>query len=141
MKFLKTDDSMSFVEEELYSEYVIEIKDEMLDLSVPDFIHVISRKVKKYNYCTDSPVLFVVKCDELTEEDVEYTKNLVYEIITESITKEKVNKDWQPKLSINLKLDMTMKAQTNLLNYITLPNILNVKFVKNDKMLYNMIVE
>ena len=141
MKFLKTDESMSFVEEELYSEYVIEIKDEMLDLSVPDFIHTISRKVKKYNYCKDSPVLFIVKCDELTEEDVEYTKNLVYEIITESITKEKVNKDWQPKLSINSKLDMTMKAQTNLLNYITLPNILNVKFVKNDKMLYNMIVE
>lgn len=141
MKFLKTDDSMSFVEEELFSEFIIEIKDEMLDLSVPDFIHKVSRRVKKYNYCKDSPVLFTVKCDELTEEDIEYTRNLVYEIIAESIAKEKVNKDWQPKLSINSKLDMNMKAQTTLLNHITLPNILSVKFVKNDKMLYNMIVE
>jgi hypothetical protein len=141
MKFLKTDESMSFVDEDLYSEYVIEIKDEMLDLSVPDFIHTISQKIKKYNYCKDSPVLFVVKCDELTEEDIEYSRTLIYEIIAESIIKERVNKDWQPKLSINSKLDMTMKAQTNLLNYNTLPNILNVKFVKNDKMLYNMIVE
>lgn len=141
MKFLNTDESMSFVEHDLYSEYVIEIKDSMLDLTVPEFISTISRKVKKYNYCKDSPVLFTIKCDELLEEDVEYCRQQIYEIITESIRREKVNNDWQPKLSINSKLDMNMKAQTNLLNYRTLPNILNIKFVKNEKMLYNMIEE
>ena len=141
MKFLNTDESMSFVEHDLYSEYVIEIKDSMLDLTVPEFISTVSRKVKKYNYCKDSPVLFIIKCDELLEEDVEYCRQQIYEIITESIRREKVNNDWQPKLSINNKLDMNMKAQTNLLNYRTLPNILNIKFVKNEKMLYNMIKE
>lgn len=141
MKFLKTDESMNFEEHDLYSEYTIEIKDEMLDLTVPEFIHTIARKVKKYNYCKDSPVLFVVKCDELLEEDIEYCKDEVYEVITESIRKEKVNNDWQPKLSINTALDMNMLAQNNLLNYRTVPNILNIKFVKNDKMLYNMIKE
>lgn len=141
MRFLNTDDSMKLVDEELYSEYVIEIKDKMLDLSVPDFIDALSRKIKKYNYCKDSPVLFTIKCDELLEDDIEYTRNLVYEVIAECISKERVNKDWQPKLTLNDKLDMTMKAKTTLLNHRTVPNILNVKFVKNEKMLYNMIVE
>lgn len=141
MKFLNTNESMNFEEYDLYSEYVIEIKDSMLDLTVPEFISAVSRKVKKYNYCKDSPVLFVVKCDELLEEDIEYCKDQIYEIITESIRKEKVNNDWQPRLAINSKLNMTMNAQTNLLNYRTLPNILNIKFVKNEKMLYNMIEE
>jgi hypothetical protein len=141
MRFLNTDDSMKLVDEELYSEYVIEIKDKMLDLSVPDFIAALSRKIKKYNYCKDSPVLFTIKCDELLEDDIEYTRNLVYEVIAECISKERVNKDWQPKLTLNEKLDMTMKAKTTLLNHRTVPNILNVKFVKNEKMLYNMIVE
>lgn len=141
MRFLNTDDSMKLVDEELYSEYVIEIKDKMLDLSVPDFIDALSRKIKKYNYCKDSPVLFTIKCDELLEDDIEYTRNLVYEVIAECISKELVNKDWQPKLTLNEKLDMTMKAKTTLLNHRTVPNILNVKFVKNEKMLYNMIVE
>lgn len=141
MKFLKTDDSMQFEEHDLYSEYVIEIKDEMLDLTVPEFIGSVARKVKKFNYCKDSPVLFMVKCDELIEEDIDYCRNQICEIITETIGREKVNNDWQPRLAINSKLDMNMKAQTNLLNYRTVPNILNIKFAKNDKILYNMIVE
>lgn len=141
MKFLKTDDSMQFEEHDLYSEYVIEIKDEMLDLTVPEFISSVARKVKKFNYCKDSPVLFMVKCDELIEEDIDYCRNQICEIITEAIGREKVNNDWQPRLAINSKLDMNMKAQTNLLNYRTVPNILNIKFAKNDKILYNMIVE
>lgn len=141
MKFLKTDDSMQFEEHDLYSEYVIEIKDEMLDLTVPEFISSVARKVKKFNYCKDSPVLFMVKCDELIEEDIDYCRNQICEIITETIGQEKVNNDWQPRLAINSKLDMNMKAQTNLLNYRTVPNILNIKFAKNDKILYNMIVE
>lgn len=141
MKFLKTDDSMQFEEHDLYSEYVIEIKDEMLDLTVPEFISSVARKVKKFNYCKDSPVLFMVKCDELIEEDIDYCRNQICEIITETIGREKVNNDWQPRLAINSKLDMNMKAQTNLLNYRTVPNILNIKFAKNDKILYNMIVE
>lgn len=141
MKFLKTDDNMQFEEHDLYSEYVIEIKDEMLDLTVPEFISSVARKVKKFNYCKDSPVLFMVKCDELIEEDIDYCRNQICEIITETIGREKVNNDWQPRLAINSKLDMNMKAQTNLLNYRTVPNILNIKFAKNDKILYNMIVE
>lgn len=141
MKFLKTDDNMQFEEHDLYSEYVIEIKDEMLDLTVPEFISSVARKVKKFNYCKDSPVLFMVKCDELIEEDIDYCRNQICEIITEAIGREKVNNDWQPRLAINSKLDMNMKAQTNLLNYRTVPNILNIKFAKNDKILYNMIVE
>lgn len=140
MKFLNTEDSMNIVEiDDDYSEYIIELKDEMLDLVLPDFIYAISSSVKKYNYCKNYPVLFIVKGDNVSEDDIEYSKNLICEIITESIQKEKVNKDWQPRISLSEKLDMTMKAKTNLLNYNTVPNILNIKFVKNDKVLYNII--
>lgn len=142
MKFLNTDDRIDIIDiDDIYSEYIIEIKDCMLDLRTSEFIQYISNRVKNYNYCKDSPVLFTIKCDEILEDDIEYIKDLIYEVITESIIIEKTNKDWQPKIEIDNKLDTTMKAKTNLLNYSTLPNILNIKFVKNEKMLYNIIKE
>ncbi len=142
MKFLNTDDRIDIIDiDDIYSEYIIEIKDCMLDLRTSEFIQYISNRVKNYNYCKDSPVLFTIKCDEILEDDIEYIKDLIYEVITESIIIEKTNKDWQPKIEIDNKLDTTMKAKTNLLNYSTLPNILDIKFVKNEKMLYNIIKE
>ena len=142
MKFLNTDDRIDIIDiDDIYSEYIIEIKDCMLDLRTSEFIQYISNRIKNYNYCKDSPVLFTIKCDEILEDDIEYIKDLIYEVITESIIIEKINKDWQPKIEIDNKLDTTMKAKTNLLNYSTLPNILDIKFVKNEKMLYNIIKE
>ena len=142
MKFLNTNDRIDIIDiDDIYSEYTIEIKDCMLDLRTSEFIQYISNRVKNYNYCKDSPVLFTIKCDEILEDDIEYIKDLIYEVITESIIIEKTNKDWQPKIEIDNKLDTTMKAKTNLLNYSTLPNILDIKFVKNEKMLYNIIKE
>ena len=66
---------------------------------------------------------------------------MVYEILAECIRRDKVNSNWQPKITISNKLDMNMKAQNTMLNYNTVPNILNVKFEKNEKVLYNMIKE
>ena len=141
MKFLKTNDEMSFVEEELWSTYTVNITDDMLDLTVNNFIKTLSSKIDKYKCAIDSPVLFVFKCDELAEDDITYCKNMVYEILAECIRRDKVNSNWQPKITISNKLDMNMKAQNTMLNYNTVPNILNVKFKKNEKVLYNMIKE
>lgn len=141
MKFLKTNNEMSFVEEEMWSTYTINITDDMLDLTVNSFINALSSKINKYKCAIDSPVLFVFKCDELTEEDISYCKNMVYEVLAECIKGDKVNSNWQPKITISNKLDMNMKAQNIMLNYNTLPNILNAKFEKNEKILYNMIKE
>ena len=141
MKFLKTNNEMSFVEEEMWSTYTINITDDMLDLTVNSFINALSSKINKYKCAIDSPVLFVFKCDELTEEDISYCKTMVYEVLAECIKGDKVNSNWQPKITISNKLDMNMKAQNTMLNYNTLPNILNAKFEKNEKILYNMIKE
>ena len=44
MKFLKTNDEMSFVEEELWSTYTVNITDDMLDLTVNNFIKTLILK-------------------------------------------------------------------------------------------------
>ena len=108
MKFLKTNNEMSFVEEEMWSTYTINITDDMLDLTVNSFINALSSKINKYKCAIDSPVLFVFKCDELTEEDISYCKNMVYEVLAECIKGDKVNSNWQPKITISNKLDNKM---------------------------------
>ena len=44
----------------------------------------------------------------LTEEDISYCKNMVYEVLAECIKGDKVNSNWQPKITISNKLDNEM---------------------------------
>lgn len=139
MKFLDTEGTMKIVENDIFSECVICIPDEMLDLSLSDFIEDLTLEIKSHCYINDYPALFNIKCDDMDETDIEYIKNLVCEIIADALSKEQINKDWQPRLELNEQLDMNMKAKTSLLNHKIEPRIFNIIFTKESEVLYSII--
>ena len=139
MIFLDTRDTMKFVEHDDYTSVTLNIEDYMLDLPLSDFTNLIHDKVNRFYFDFNTPTLFSVVCNDIAKEDVEYIIPFLMELITESIGLEKVNKNWQPKASISDKLELNMKAQTNLLNYKTNPNILTIHVLRNNEKVYEMI--
>lgn len=140
MKFLNTQNTMNIEEHEKWGNCVFELKDEMLDLIVPEFIKLLEEDLENQLF-DDKPYLFTYNCDDLTDEDILYTKNMVYEIVADTLRGPQSNKDWQPRPTLLEHLDANLRALTMLLNYEIKPQILNVVFVKNGKILYSLVKE
>lgn len=138
MIFLDTKDKMSFIDiENNYSIYLMEIANDDLDLPMSTFIRQIQERMEDLS--AEEPTLIEVVVDSVSEDDVEYMKDLVVELIAESLTGEKLNKDWQPRTAISNMLNTTIKAQTTLLNYSIVPSVLNIVFTKEGQEVYNLI--
>ena len=138
MIFLDTKDKMSFIDiEDNYSIYLIEIINDDLDLPMSAFIEQIQERMEDLS--AEEPTLIKVIVDSVSEDDIEYMKDLVVELIAESLTGEKLNKDWQPRTAISNMLNTTIKAQTTLLNYSIVPSVLNIVFTKEGQEVYNLI--
>lgn len=138
MIFLDTKDKMSFIDiEDNYSIYLMEITNDDLDLPMSAFIGQIQERMEDLS--AEEPTLIKVIVDSVSEDDIEYMKDLVIELIAESLTGEKLNKDWQPRTAISNMLDTTIKAQTTLLNYSIVPSVLNIVFIKEGQEVYNLI--
>lgn len=138
MKFLDTNGSMDIVEREDYCLKTVTITDSMLDLVVPLYIKNIQEQMGR-EYSENNCYLFKFICDNVSDEDILYTKNLVYEIVAEHLASEKLNKDWQPRPTLVEQLDANLRAQTIFLNHKITPQFLNVVFEKNNVICYNMI--
>lgn len=138
MIFLDTKDKMSFIDiEDNYSIYLMEITNDDLDLPMSAFIEQIQERMEDLS--AEEPTLIGVIVDSVSDDDIEYMKDLVVELIAESLTGEKLNKDWQPRTAISNMLNATIKAQTTLLNYSIVPSVLNVVFTKEGQEVYNLI--
>lgn len=141
MKFLDTTGIMNIVEIEdsSYAIYELTIDNEELDLPLSIFIDKQKEKLSKL--CSTCPTLISVITKDMAEEDILYMKDLVIEIIAESICEDKINDDWQPRTAITKVVDTTMKAKTAFLNHTVSPEIINIQIVKDDKVVYNLINE
>lgn len=138
MIFLDTKDKMSFIDiENNYSIYLMEITNDDLDLPMSVFIKQIQERMEDLS--TEESTLIEVVVDSVSNDDIEYMKDLVVELIAESLTGEKLNKDWQPRTAISNMLNTTIKAQTTLLNYGIVPSVLNIVFTKEGQEVYNLI--
>lgn len=138
MIFLDTKDKMSFIDiEDNYSIYLMEITNDDLDLPMSAFIEQIQERMEDLS--AEEPTLIKVVVDSVSDDDIEYMKDLVVELIAESLTGEKLNKDWQPRTAISNMLNTTIKAQTTLLNYSIVPSVLNIVFTKEGQEVYNLI--
>lgn len=138
MIFLDTKDKMSFIDiEDNYSIYLMEITNDDLDLPMSVFIEQIQERMEDLS--AEESTLIEVVVDSVSDDDIEYMKDLVVELIAESLTGEKLNKDWQPRTAISNMLNTTIKAQTTLLNYSIVPSVLNVVFTKEGLEVYNLI--
>ena len=138
MIFLDTKDKMSFIDiEDNYSIYLMEITNDDLDLPMSAFIEQIQERMEDLS--AEESTLIEVVVDSVSDDDIEYMKDLVVELIAESLTGEKLNKDWQPRTAISNMLNTTIKAQTTLLNYSIVPSVLNIVFTKEGQEVYNLI--
>lgn len=143
MKFLDTNGSMNIVEREDNDivKIIIRITDDMLDFNVSQFIDIIKTDLLTAEYNNDKAHLIAFSCDGISDDDILYMRNLVYEIVAEALSGEKLNKDWQPRPTLVDQLDANLRAQTIFLNYEIEPQILNIIFEKDNKICYNMIKE
>jgi DNA-binding NarL/FixJ family response regulator len=96
-------------------------------------------KERMEDLSAEEPTLIEVVVDSVSDDDIEYMKDLVVELIAESLTGERLNKDWQPRTAISNMLNTTIKAQTTLLNYSIVPSVLNIVFTKEGQEVYNLI--
>lgn len=141
MIFLNTNGSMNLMESEVYTTVDFILEDYMLDLSLSEFTKLVYERLSKVYFAYDTPTLFRVISEGIEAEDVEYVLPFLTELMTESLRVEKVNKDWQPRPAISNRLNLNIKAQNNLLNYKTNPEILTIKIYNNDELIYDMIKE
>lgn len=140
MIFLKTTDKMYFEDYKNYDIFDLKITNEQLDDPMSKFIGDV-REMMIDVPANDTAVLINVNVDDIDDDDIEYTKHFIVEVIVEALCGEKLNDDWQPRSVIVNGLDATMRAQTMLQNYDIEPKILNIFFVKNNQIVYELVKE